>query len=788
MSKWSEQALDLVLRFNCFIIPVSPDGLPISKLSPELHPDLPADRLPSQDQAIIQQWATRWDAYGVVPKENFLIIDIDVKDGQNGRQSLEFMRKYGFPEDAYTVKSPSGGRHIYLHKPTHYKPSQGAGHRVLFDDPETQSEWDTLQVPFTSTGVDTRFGNGYVVGPGSVTNKGSYTVLHDMDLGDMPLDMRVGVKSVIKASHGKMGDKVVSNRNNNALAFTMDLKRRNLPDDMVRSLIEMKLADYVGDDKPDFDTMWSMYERASSKMPEDILKGLLDDLVYMVRSESVYSVSKNSQYTIQALKSQYKNQMVWVGDGDKGRMINPADLYLSSPERSSVEGMVFDPRYPTGIFRGTISSGYGNDQCDYYNTFVQPRFVHADDTPLGVAMYEACMSTLDNVATKREDREWILKWFGALIMDPTYRPTWHLHIYSSVRGSGKDTLASIFSTLYGKTNSSSLNVDVFGAAFNGSLFSAGLGILSDFTPVPPHKSSVVLSSFKQITGTDIFSKNLKFAEGVQSPIHIRFVFLSNDERDFPIDQGDRRVYKCECEALSKLHPKAAALSHAFISPKSVPKLVLQKHGFNGITQEDIDCTRWKLYETIRDCGWEDMYHQEDCPITETKTEVIDRSTDMVIQAFKNDVECMAPIFNIDVITAETLKCWIDRHGFKYADKPKHLLKTLKNAGLICNVITWADVEHTYPIRAQNRLFSVRYDKDSDMIIKNGSKTTAQSIYAIRNFETYKNPDRQIYTIENPPMENLPGHHVRIKEQMDSIIGVNLQLKTVHVEETVDELY
>ena len=119
MADWADQAIDIAKRFGALIIPVWASGLPAVKLNKDKWKDLPDNKLPSDDPSIILKWATAFDAYGVVPSTSFLIIDIDIKDGQHGKESIKFLRDNGLSLETFSVKSPSGGLHFYYNHPTH---------------------------------------------------------------------------------------------------------------------------------------------------------------------------------------------------------------------------------------------------------------------------------------------------------------------------------------------------------------------------------------------------------------------------------------------------------------------------------------------------------------------------------------------------------------------------------------------------------------------------------------------------------------------------------------------
>ncbi|MFD9629907.1 bifunctional DNA primase/polymerase [Streptomyces violascens] len=103
-------------------------------------------------------WATGYGiACGTAP-HRLIGIDLDVKNGIDGIANFEHLAgEYGFTiPDTVTVTTPSGGRHLWLRGPE--------GHSV------------PNSVGRLASGIDVRGSGGYLVGPGSFTIRGHYTL------------------------------------------------------------------------------------------------------------------------------------------------------------------------------------------------------------------------------------------------------------------------------------------------------------------------------------------------------------------------------------------------------------------------------------------------------------------------------------------------------------------------------------------------------------------------------------------------------------------------------------
>lgn len=116
----------------------------------------------SDPKTVKRRWEERYAGcnIGVIGHKNLLILDFDCKNDKQGMTSLDTLRICGLPEDTFTVTTPSGGVHTYLSVP------QGTDITVSADRIDD------------FPGMDARCNGGYVIAPGSVTPKGTYTIVN----------------------------------------------------------------------------------------------------------------------------------------------------------------------------------------------------------------------------------------------------------------------------------------------------------------------------------------------------------------------------------------------------------------------------------------------------------------------------------------------------------------------------------------------------------------------------------------------------------------------------------
>lgn len=91
------------------------------------------------------------------------VLDVDVKDGKRGLESLEELKLMGLNTDTLTVRTPTGGLHFYYGVPA--------------DWPDLKGTIGTL-----GNGLDTKGWHGYVLGPGSTIGEKPYELIRNGEI------------------------------------------------------------------------------------------------------------------------------------------------------------------------------------------------------------------------------------------------------------------------------------------------------------------------------------------------------------------------------------------------------------------------------------------------------------------------------------------------------------------------------------------------------------------------------------------------------------------------------
>ncbi|MGW7572898.1 bifunctional DNA primase/polymerase [Streptomyces sp. NPDC054765] len=160
------------------VIPLTRSKLPAIRSPHRGHPEVPpcrgecgrlghgvhdasTDPLTIRRMFATAPWATGYGLACGLPPHHLIGIDLDTKNGADGLTALRFLaEQHGFPiPPTVTVRTPSGGRHLWLTGPPSPPVPNSAGR--------------------LAPGIDIRGAGGYLVGPGSLTARGHYALAPD---------------------------------------------------------------------------------------------------------------------------------------------------------------------------------------------------------------------------------------------------------------------------------------------------------------------------------------------------------------------------------------------------------------------------------------------------------------------------------------------------------------------------------------------------------------------------------------------------------------------------------
>jgi len=156
--------IDAALRLSSngvTIFPVKADKSPYNKAWQDQA---------TTDSTAVKKWWERWpEANVAIPKghkSGLVAVDVDVKNGVNGYESLSTIEAMFGEQGTRRIETPSGGVHLI------YRCTQKVKTRTGILD-----------------GIDIRGDGGYIVAQGSVIGGLAYKVIHDVPPKEMTIDM-----------------------------------------------------------------------------------------------------------------------------------------------------------------------------------------------------------------------------------------------------------------------------------------------------------------------------------------------------------------------------------------------------------------------------------------------------------------------------------------------------------------------------------------------------------------------------------------------------------------------
>jgi len=150
---------------------LSSSGIPIFPVKPDKSPHIKSwqDKA-TTNQGMVRKWWRQWpDANVAIPtgdKSGLVAVDVDVKNGVNGFESLSTIEAMFGQQGTRRIKTPSGGAHLIY----------------------SCNDWVKTRTGILD-GVDIRGDGGYIVAQGSVIGGSAYKVIHDVPPEEMTIEM-----------------------------------------------------------------------------------------------------------------------------------------------------------------------------------------------------------------------------------------------------------------------------------------------------------------------------------------------------------------------------------------------------------------------------------------------------------------------------------------------------------------------------------------------------------------------------------------------------------------------
>ena len=525
--------LDSALGFASRGFPV----FPVHKKNPQLK-EWP-DRA-TTDQNQIETWFNGkykyCDGFGVCPRTSCFVIDIDVKEGKHGKESLETLRqKFGLDIRTLAVKTKNNGLHLYYKYPS---------------IPESQyvmsiTNWMKLD------GIDIRGTRGFVVGP---TIDNGYKLIQDMEVADIgPLTDKLPVGNVVRervntqsaealisdqeisSLRGKIPDVIDQGERHDTLIRLMASWARKIPYDNAVILLEVAISRCEGGDirmedyLPRLDQAYAKFE----PMIEDKLDWMLDNLVLISSGPRVYDKSKPSNIaTLKLSESRvsFSNWMIWEEKADGSQKPTPAfDRWIKHTDRKMSGFVGYKPVKDESYYDTVLGT-------DVINSYRGPEH-RIIESPVDIEPFIEFMSYL-----LEEDAAFMMDWIAHLVQKPHLKMTWAPVIVSTHEGLGKNFLFNIISHLVGHWNTKNVSAGVFNKTFNMFLASSVLILINELEELDARKRFEIISKLKSYITESTQTLEPKGVDPYSAEIFANFILFSNREDALHIKEDSRRFF------------------------------------------------------------------------------------------------------------------------------------------------------------------------------------------------------------------------------------------------------
>ncbi|MDJ0952553.1 MAG: bifunctional DNA primase/polymerase [Acidimicrobiia bacterium] len=525
--------LDSALNFASRGFPV----FPVHKKNPQLK-EWP-DRATTDANQIRTWFDGKYkycDGFGVCPGTSCFVIDIDVKEGKHGKESLETLRQnFGLDIRTLAVKTKNNGLHLY------YKyPSIPDSQYVM-----SVANWMKLD------GIDIRGNRGFVVGP---TNSNGYKLIQDIGLLEVgPLTEKLPIGNIVKervntqsaeslindeevsSLRGKIPESIGQGERHDTLIRLMASWARKIPYDNAVILLEVAISRCEGGDirmedyLPRLDQAYAKFE----PMIEDKLDWMLDNLVLISSGPRVYDRSKPSNIATLRLgesRVSFSNWMIWEEKADGSQKPVPAfDRWLKHTDRKMSGFVGYKPvkdetYYDTVLGTDVINSYRGPDH----------RII---ENPVDIDPFIEFMTYL-----LEEDAMMMIDWISWLVQNPDKKMTWAPVLVSTHEGLGKNFLFNIISHLVGFWNTKNVSAGVFNKTFNVFLSSSVLILINELEEIDARKRFEIVSKLKSYITESTQTIEPKGVDPYSAEIFANFILFSNREDALHIKDDSRRFF------------------------------------------------------------------------------------------------------------------------------------------------------------------------------------------------------------------------------------------------------
>lgn len=541
---------------------------------PATNFDIEIDSWPEQ---LKTKYNTELAGYGILGK-NCVIIDIDTKGGKSGSESYtQLARVFNIPKAALTVKTKSGGIHLFFARPHSLKTAHiKSVASCKIDGREFE-------------GVDLRGNGGFVQGATSDGEwvKGEYTITRggpEETLSELPesflkhfaasqyndLDAMIGSAVVVRSNdiasilrRGELPETVPNGQRNEAFfVFLTALKQKGIERAIAKNLAEQLAlrcedADTLAESVNIEDMLDRIFEKTTEN-PYDIGLDLVKRGLVMLtshRSRPTYILLDNNPYlmtfqpadlsSMREMLLKYSKQ-VQMADG-KMKILNPIDIAIRRiPDNQKADTLGFLPG-ADNIF--TFSDDATGTR--YLNTYQAPTII-TDPKDLDHTVFEEFKLLIARIFGPEESMEYQLglDFCAWLLQNPKIKIVIAPFLMSKTRGVGKSLFLSLLTRLYGHNKQGERQArtnklkDLMGRFFNptGCVLNIFDEVQFGIHKGMRQETTEFWRELKRLVTDDTWPVEIKNGGSYNIPNPAATILAGNTGGNFPIEEFDRRIW------------------------------------------------------------------------------------------------------------------------------------------------------------------------------------------------------------------------------------------------------
>jgi hypothetical protein len=606
---------------------------PVHKKNPQLEkwPDLA-----TTDEATIRAWYEGkyqyCDSFGVCPGRDAVVIDVDVKDGKKGKESLKWLKQAGLPMETFAVRTRSGGLHLYFKFPP--VPEN------LYVKSIAAWEYNGKKLD----GIDIRGTRGFVVGP---TDDNGYSILQNREIVDLPGNVQAAlpignvVKEVVNtqsanqlvseeasALRGNIPEVIRRGERHNTLISLMASWARKVSYDNAVLLLEIAISrcedqetDPIDIQKyiPRLDEAYKKFE----PVIKEKLDWMLDNLVFIESGPRIYNISKPGNIgtmNMPEARGFFANWILWEETNGGGtKPVSVFDRWIKHTARKSSPQVGYKP----------VKDMYykcAATHVDVINSYRGPEF-QIVQTETDVAPFIDFVNFL-----LQDDSEVFLDWCAHLIQQPEKKMAWAPVIVSTKEGLGKNFMFNIISNLIGPWNTKNISAGLFIKTFNTFLVNSILVLINELEEVDAKKRFEIVSKLKGYITESQQTIEPKGINAYPAEIFTNFALFSNKEDAVHISDDSRRFFV----HINYEKPRDQAY-YAGLS-----KWLIDGGGYQAVYN-------FLATRNIAEFAW-----YGHAPATESKSIMVNAGLSTEEGILKDAIENHVSIFKSDIVTRDSL--------------------------------------------------------------------------------------------------------------------------------------